>query len=104
MKKMAFCFVAALFAVSVPLLYAKGPTRRIVISGGNLVSPIEIGDAAVLKTFNIWSGAGTSSSLSGDPGVGAPETFIVAKWSPVAAPPSELKRYQAAFYADHHKD
>ena len=82
---MALCFVGAL--VVVPLLYAKGPTQKILISGGSLVCPIEIGDAAVLKSFNIWSG-----------------TFIVANWSPVAAPPSELKRYQAAFYANHHKD
>ena len=85
--------VSGLTAVLVfgTLLYAKGPTLKIVISGGTLTRPIEIVDTAVLKDFNIWAGD-------------KPETFIVANWAPVPAPSSTLERYRIAFYANHHKD
>jgi hypothetical protein len=58
-----------------------------------------------LQNFRIWSGPGTSSVAESEPLLNrAPETFIVANWSPLAAPPSDLMRYQVSFYADHHTD
>jgi hypothetical protein len=44
------------------LLLAKGPTLKITIEGADLSSPIEISDELVLEKFQVWAGAGTSST------------------------------------------
>lgn len=54
----------SLFAVlvaSIPvLLTAKGTTTRIVVTGPDLVSPIEIVED--VGRFHVWAGPGTSSN------------------------------------------
>ncbi len=98
MKRMVFRFAFALFVVFVPFAHAKGPTCKILVTGGNLSRGLEIVDARVLQNFRIWSGPGTSSVAESEPLLSrAPETFIVANWSPLAAPPSDLMRYQVSF-------
>jgi hypothetical protein len=96
MKGLVLASIVVLtFFVSV-VLFAKGPTLKVVISGADLSAPIEIGDRGRLADFNIWTGPGTSPSK---------DDGFVANWSSaVTAPPANVKRYRVSFYANHHGD
>jgi hypothetical protein len=76
------------------LLYAKGITTKIRITGASLATPIEITDPEVLKNFNVWAGPGTSMN-----GVEGTEGFII-DWASgaVAERPSGLDAYEVSFY------
>lgn len=82
-------------------LAGKGTTSRIVISGDNLVNPIEIRDAAIVQKFQIWTGPGTSSCNGAGRCVEGGEGFIV-DWSAGAVParPSGLHQYQVSFFVE----
>ena len=90
-----FTAVAILVAISViPVtLSAKEKTVKIVVSGGNLPSVLEITDSRILESFNVWTGPGTSLNDA--------EGFIV-QWSrgAIAEPPSRLPQYQVSFYTE----
>ena len=90
---LAFCVVVAPASLG-----AKGETTQIVISGGNLASPVRIADPVVLSQFQVWSGAGTLRRLGGGAPIEATEGFIV-DWSSgvVADPPRGLPQYEVAF-------
>jgi hypothetical protein len=77
---------------------AKGTTSRVIISGGNLPTPVEITDANVLRQFQIWAGPGTSSCVRGDCVEGTEGFFIDWLAGPVTDRPSGLKRYEVSFY------
>lgn len=68
-------------------LSAKGDTVRIVITGGDLASPIEITDA--VARFHVWSGAGTSSNER--------QSFIVDWARGIVEPPQRLQVYEVSF-------
>ncbi len=44
------------------VLSAKGTTTRIVITGSELLGPIELRDRGVVAPFNVWSGPGTKTN------------------------------------------
>jgi hypothetical protein len=93
--KGTFTAVAILVAISViPVtLSAKEKTVKIVVSGGNLPSVLEITDPRILESFNVWTGPGTSLNDA--------EGFIV-QWSrgAIAEPPSRLPQYQVSLYTE----
>lgn len=76
------------------VVFAKGETTRITITGAGLPGPVEISDPRVLKNFNVWSGPGT---FAGD--VESTEGFIV-DWASgfVTKRPSELRNFELSFY------
>jgi|SRR4051812_36210783 hypothetical protein len=82
------------FSVSfIPVaLSAKTDTSKITIRPANQSSPTQITDASLIRKFNVWSGAGTSSNEG--------QSFIV-DWAhrSIDAPPAELTRYEVSFYA-----
>ena len=88
----AFCLLVILSATA--LVFAKGATTKITITGGGLQSPVEISDPDVLKNFNVWSGPGTFVN-----GVEATEGFIV-DWASGAVTdrPSQLRTFELSFY------
>ena len=53
----AFCLLVIFSATT--LVFAKGTTTKITITGAGLRSAVEISDPEVLKNFNVWSGPGT---------------------------------------------
>ncbi len=53
-------FLAVLVASVPSALTAKGTTTRIIVSGPDLVSPIEIVED--VRRFHVWAGPGTSSN------------------------------------------
>jgi len=53
----AFCLLVVFSVTAV--VFAKGTTTKITITGGGLQSPVEIKDPQVLEDFNVWSGPGT---------------------------------------------
>lgn len=79
-------------------LSAKGATTKILISGANLATPIEIVDATVVQPFQVWAGPGV---FHGQPGVTTEETegFII-DWpsGAVAERPRGLQHFQVSFY------
>jgi len=91
----AFCLLVILGATA--LVFAKGATTRITITGAGLPSPVEIGDPEVLQHFTVWAGPGTRSN-----GVEGTEGFIV-DWAsgPVTDRPNGLRTFELAFYAGH---
>ena len=94
MRRM-FSVLIAFFLLAIPAqLFAKGPTLKIIIRGGDLKAPIEIRDSAVLASFPVWAGPGTSPNEM--------NAFII-DWSrgPVTERPKELPRYEISFYAKH---
>ena len=96
MKKPVLTVAIALTLLFTIVAFAKGPTLKVVISGGDLYVPIEIGDRGRLADFNVWTGPGTSPSK---------DDGFVANWSSaVPAPPGNLKRYRVSFYTGHHGD
>jgi hypothetical protein len=81
-------------------LAAKGETTRITVSGGTLTNPVELRDAAIVKTFQVWSGPGTQQCFGGRENcVEGTDGFIV-DWSSgeVTARRSGLPHYEVAFY------
>ena len=58
----AFCLLVIFSATA--LVFAKGATIKITITGAGLQSPVEISDPEVLKKFNVWSGPGPSQMAS----------------------------------------
>jgi len=95
MKRMissAFCLLV-IFSVTA-VVFAKGTTTRITITGAGLQSPVEIRDPQVLENFNVWSGPGTFVN-----DVEGTEGFII-DWASGAVPdrPSALPTFEVSFY------
>lgn len=95
--------VAAALALCVVVapasLGAKGETTQIVISGGNLASPVRIADPVTLGRFYVWSGAGTFHSYARGPKIEGTEGFIVDWPAGIADErPAGLPRYEVAFH------
>ena len=88
----AFCLLVILTATA--LVFAKGATTKIRITGAELQSPVEISDPEVLKNFNVWSGPGTFAN-----GVEGTEGFIV-DWASGAVTdrPNGLRTFELSFY------
>jgi hypothetical protein len=75
---------------------AKGTTTRIVITGSELLGPIELRDRDVVAAFNVWSGPGTKTN-----GVEGMDGFIVDWRSRAVEPPvTALRQFEISFYAD----
>ncbi len=88
------------FLITVPSdLFAKSETCKITIKGGDLKGPIEITDPNILASFNVWSGAGTSSTISGV--TTQEDRGFIIDWPRgiVTDRPKGLTRYQVSFYA-----
>ena len=83
----------ALLALPV-LLWAKGDTVAIEITGGSLRAPIRATNP-VIDQFNVWSGAGANA------GTLETATGFIIDWHSgiVAEPPAGLRQYQVSFYA-----
>ena len=96
-KLMSVLFVA-IAACPTPVL-AKGKTKKIVIAGDTLASPIVIADPAILNHFNVWSGPGTSGSIQGVKWK-ATDGFVIASSTPVEDRPQGLARYEVTFLVD----
>ena len=82
------------------MLAAKGETTKITISGGTLAAPVEMHDASVVKSFQIWSGPGTQQCFNGRENcIEGAGTFIV-DWASgeVTQRPPGLPHYEIAFY------
>lgn len=85
--------------------WPKGETTRIEIAGGDLASPIEINDPAIVSKFSIWNGPGVSTS--GPDGVPHPPAYLDPNRSAgrfidwpkgiVKERPASLRRYQVTF-------
>lgn len=88
----AFCLLVILSATA--LVFAKGATTKITITGAGLQSAVEISDPEVLKNFNVWSGPGTFSH-----DVEGTEGFIV-DWASGAVThrPQGLRTFELSFY------
>jgi hypothetical protein len=97
---MAVRFAAALlglvstFGASSPL-WAKGRMVRIEISGGTLISPLQITDEQRLEEFVFWDGPGNNGVRleNAEPG-----SIIDWKTGFVAQHPADLQRYEVSFY------
>lgn len=87
-------FLPSRYLWATALVFAKGATTKIAITGGGLQSPVEISDPDVLKNFNVWSGPGTFGN-----GVEGTEGFIV-DWASgtVTDRPNELRTFELSFY------
>jgi hypothetical protein len=88
----AICLLVALCATAV--VFAKGATTKITITGAGLQSPVEISDPEILKNFNVWSGPGTFAN-----DVEGTEGFIV-DWASGAVTdrPNGLPTFELRFY------
>jgi hypothetical protein len=73
---------------------AKTPTHRITIQGADLPALIEITEPDVVRNFQVWAGAGTST---------ADRHGFIVDWhgGAMTTPPKTLPRYQVSFYAKH---
>jgi hypothetical protein len=85
-----------LVLVTVAVVSAKGTTTRIVITGSELLGPIELRDRDVVAAFNVWSGPGTRMN-----GVEGMDGFIV-DWRSGAVEPliTALRQFDISFLAD----
>ena len=95
MKRVIAAAFSLLLAFSATILvFAKGTTTRIMITGAELQRPIEISDPEILKNFDVWSGPGTFAN-----GVEGNEGFIV-DWASgvVTERPSGLRNFELSFY------
>src|SRR5258705_5260768 len=92
MSSAAFCLLL-IFSVTV-VVFAKGITTKITITGAGLQPPVEISDPQVLKNFNVWSGPGTFAN-----GVEGTEGFII-DWASgsVTDRPNGLRTFELSFY------
>jgi hypothetical protein len=88
----SFCLLIVVSATT--LVFAKGTTTKITVTGAELQKPIEISDPAILKSFNVWSGPGTYVN-----GVEGKEGLII-DWASgvVTARPSGLRDFEVSFY------
>jgi hypothetical protein len=88
----AFCLLVIFSATA--LVFAKGTTTKITITGAGLQSPVEISDPQVLKDFNVWSGPGTRAN-----GIEGTEGFII-DWASGAVRdrPNGLRTFELSFY------
>jgi len=94
MRGFISCVFCLLVVSATVLLFAKGPTTKITITGVDLNSPVEIRDPDVLKHFNVWSGPGTfTNDVEGTDG------FII-DWASGAVPerPDGLHTFEVSFY------
>ena len=89
MRARVVFWTVAMLSLVPGLLLSKGNTIRIVIRGGQLSTPIEITDPAILNHFNVWSGPGTSSNESEGLNVDWPRG--------VAHPSKDLETYIVSF-------
>jgi hypothetical protein len=92
MTSLSFCLLAVLSMTAV--VFAKGTTTRITVTGAGLQSPVEISDPEVLKNFNVWSGPGTFAN-----GVEGTDGFII-DWASgaVSDRPNGLRTFELSFY------
>jgi hypothetical protein len=99
MKRILACAFSFMVLLAAGIsLSAKGTTTRIVISGADLVTPIEIADATLIRPFQVWAGAGTQSCVRRVCREGT-EGFIIDWPSGVVADrPGGLQRYIVSFY------
>jgi len=84
MKKTLFVFplAALLMLLGMPgTASAKGPTVKIMISGGGLTSAIEVTDPRILEISNVWGGQ-----------------FLDRSRGTAEEPPRGLRRYEVSFY------
>lgn len=58
MKHVLYAFTLATLVLASAPASSKGQTERIEISGASLATLLEITDAAILDSFNIWNGPG----------------------------------------------
>lgn len=88
----AFCLLVVFSVTAV--VFAKGTTTKITITGAGLQSPVEISDPDVLKNFNVWSGPGTFAN-----DVEGTEGFII-DWASgaVSDRPNGLRTFELSFY------
>ena len=88
----AFCLLVIFSATA--LVFAKGSTTKITITGGGLERAVEISDPEVLKDFNVWSGPGTFAN-----DVEGTEGFIV-DWAsgPATDRANGLRTFELSFY------
>lgn len=88
----AFCLLV-IFSVTT-VVFSKGSTIKITITGGGLQSLVEISDPQVLKDFNVWSGPGTFAN-----DVEGTEGFII-DWASGAVRdrPNGLRTFELSFY------
>ena len=65
MKPTLRLFIRILLLLVLPfVVFAKGDTIRIVITGATLFTPIEISDPALIHRFNVSSGPGTGPTVN----------------------------------------
>jgi hypothetical protein len=91
MKKL-FPFLLSLSQlILAPALLAKGQTVKVVVTGSDLVKPIEILDPNTLINFQVWANSG--------------QGFIV-DWSSgtVRESPKGLMQYEVSFYVNEPKE
>jgi len=90
----AAAFTLLIVSSATPLLFAKGITTKIRITGAELQRPIEISNPDILRTFNVWAGPGTFAN-----GVEGNEGFII-DWASgsVRERPRGLRHYEVEFY------
>jgi hypothetical protein len=84
MKKTFFAFALALLLISLGMsgvVSAKAPTVKIIISGGELTSSIELTDPRILDISNVWTGQ-----------------FLDRSRGTAKEPPRGLRRYEVSFY------
>jgi hypothetical protein len=82
--KRIFTALAAVLLILVAIqrpAWAKGPTAKISISGGELTNAIQITDPPILSLSNVWSGQ-----------------FLDRSRGTAEKPSAELRRYEVSFY------
>jgi hypothetical protein len=91
--------IAAVFAVVIllvanSLVFAKGVTTRVRISGATLAAPVELTGPAILQSFTVWDGPGTFVN-----DVEATQGFIV-DWASgvVTEPETRGESFEVSFY------
>jgi hypothetical protein len=99
MTRMSVVLLTFLLVTHPAELFAKTETCKITINGVDLKGPIEITDPNILANFNVWSGAGTSSTSSGVTTQGNRGFIIDWPRGAVTERPKGLTRYQVSFHA-----
>lgn len=86
-----------LLVLSSVFAFAKGPTSRITIDGGNLKAEISITDPMLIEQFRIWAGPNPSM-----PGIRTDPQSLIIDWSrgTLPAPQKDLPRYRVSFYVN----
>ena len=99
MTRVFHVMLSLLVFASPALLSAKGETTRIAIAGGDLATPVEITDPTIVRQFQVWAGAGTTTCIKRVCQEHA--TGFIVDWPAgiVAQRPGGLQRYVLSFYA-----